>query len=367
MFMKILLLLLLLVSQILCYSQSQKAIRETVDVFSKVRNELIEFKTQSQPQTSLLSFSGIKVLDKRYDTSAIGYMRIVNPHSETYRLITKNKLQYDANAFLNQLYKKGFRANDSLLIIVVRKFWLYKKYTIEDPKLLKGNIVQRYLFNLSIDCFSFAKNVYTHLIRKDTIIIMKDGAKESEKGTLISESVGNVVNSLSLDSVARQVSGRKKFTYTELNEYYDQNLRQPILNDTFLRKGVYRTFEEFKQNRPYYTNFEVTKVKPETILYLTDDKGSVPTTSEWGYCDGKNIYIKTDKHLFKLNRLAGSFLFMGDKKMANVAKGPNKNVFNNIPGLWIAGEALDVAMSTPDKLKYELVPLQLDMASGELY
>ena len=321
----------------------------------------MNLKIQSQPQTSLLSFSGIKVLDKRYDTSAIGYIRTANPHYEAYRLITKSKLQYDADTFLNQLYKEGFRANDSLLIIVVRKFLVYKKYTLANPKLLKGTIVQHYLFNLSIDCFSLAENVYTPLVKKDTIIIMNDGTIESEKGALISESIGNLINSLSLDSVVRQVSGRKKFTFVELNEYYDQNLRQPILNDTFLRKGVYRTFEEFKQNRPYYEAFEVTKVKSETILYLTDDKGSVPTTSEWGYCDGKNIYIKTGKHLFKLSRQAGSYVFMGE--MANVVKVPNKSAFNNIPVLWLAGRVLDTAMSTPD----ELVPLQLDMASGELY
>ena len=84
-----------------------------------------------------------------------------------------------------------------------------------------------------------------------------------------------------------------------------------ILDDTTnLKVGVYRTFKEFKYNSPSIpTGFTV---RPEQRWFRRDTKESKDSSvhtiyhlllpdsyskrdSIWGFCDGKNVYVKTKR------------------------------------------------------------------------
>jgi hypothetical protein len=347
------------------YSQ-QKNTLDTSSFFNKLSKKLIVLKTPPDSYDKSFSFSGIKVIDKRLDTSAIGYMRIYKPAYENCKLSTANDLKYDLESFFNKLFKPNNTANNSL-VIVVRKFWFYKKYYIENDRLLKSNIISHYTFSLGIDCFSLADSTYTPLIKKDTVIVMDAGFKESEKGALISSSLRDVLISLSLDSVVRSITRRKKFSSDELNEYYNNSIHLSIINDTILKKGVYRSFDEFKRNAPFYTNFDVKKGR-QTIINLIDGKDTIPTRNLWGYCTGKRIFIKNDGHLFELQRQGSSLAFMGNKELINVKREgsiPLDILSRN--ALWLPATMVAIAMSVPDRFQFELVPLRLDIESGKVY
>ncbi|MDQ3291885.1 MAG: hypothetical protein M3Q05_11415 [Bacteroidota bacterium] len=79
-----------------------------------------------------------------------------------------------------------------------------------------------------------------------------------------------------------------------------------------LKPGFYRNFEEFKTNTPSipFDNYPLTNVSKgygflniagEVIYYrIKMDKSLAKTIGHvYGFCDGNNIYLNTDDHVFK--------------------------------------------------------------------
>lgn len=91
-----------------------------------------------------------------------------------------------------------------------------------------------------------------------------------------------------------------------------QTVRQPVLitEASRLKKGLYKTFEEFQTNNPSEegdllikdrsTAAQIYLLANRNELILRDASGQEHKVKKyWGFCDGKNIYIK-DNGLNKL-------------------------------------------------------------------
>jgi len=100
---------------------------------------------------------------------------------------------------------------------------------------------------------------------------------------------------------------------TQIN--YSQNL---IIDDSItLKKGIYQNFKEFKFNSPTIP-FEYEILTSDNQIYKlkidktkTDEIGPI-----WGFCDGTNIYINTQKDMrkrlvFNPNSQFNKILFLG--------------------------------------------------------
>ena len=69
-----------------------------------------------------------------------------------------------------------------------------------------------------------------------------------------------------------------------------------IINDSLnLKKGIYKTFEEFRYNSPPIPlDYEIVYIN-ENIANLKIDKEKTKFYGAvWGFCDGKNVYINRD-------------------------------------------------------------------------
>lgn len=59
--------------------------------------------------------------------------------------------------------------------------------------------------------------------------------------------------------------------------------------------GIYLTFDDFKNNRPVYTNFEIKYRNGSTYLYIMCADSSRDYDCEvkqpWGYCQNSNVFI----------------------------------------------------------------------------
>lgn len=76
-----------------------------------------------------------------------------------------------------------------------------------------------------------------------------------------------------------------------------------IFNATTRQKGIYRTYEEFKYNKPSIPFEHSTERNHETItlfeeefisykmLFVDETRPCPKKTPIWGFCDGKNIFI----------------------------------------------------------------------------
>ncbi len=231
-----------------------------------MKKEIVALKIQPNVDSRVFPFSNIKIMDKRFDTSAIGYMKIYRNVYDNYKLITGNKLRADLESLVNDFYPKKTTDSNYILLIVLRKFWFYKEYVATDGEFFKNRKRSKYLFNLGMDCFLLNDSVYTPLLKKDTIVLMDEITKQSEKGALISKTIKDVFESLSLYNSITPIN-KRRLNKEELEEYYNKNFRKPILTDQF-KKRVYMSFDEFKMNAPSHTNFEVRKTNLADDIYL---------------------------------------------------------------------------------------------------
>jgi hypothetical protein len=79
-----------------------------------------------------------------------------------------------------------------------------------------------------------------------------------------------------------------------------------------LTRGVYTSFEEFRNNAPSIGDFEVQVEDNRRVLYIREAGHSYYTHDAWGYCDGKDIYIMRDGMLYAAWREGKAFYFYRD-------------------------------------------------------
>lgn len=96
-----------------------------------------------------------------------------------------------------------------------------------------------------------------------------------------------------------------------------EEYKYPILKDSFLVKGVYRNFIEFRDNTPgIIMDFSIKEKVNYTGSAYDATKGVVKTadgkvSNVWGYCDGEKIFIKLGEEFFQVFVENGIFWFDG--------------------------------------------------------
>lgn len=349
------------------HSQSRKKYADPSEYFDKMQKDVVTFNPKPCSDCNPFPFSNIKVIDKRYDTSSFGYMLDYKMSRKDCKLVTANGLETDLETYLNTIFKNKFVSNGSSLVIVLRKFRFYGNYSDDNKPLSKSNKTD-YFLQAGIDCFLLSDSLYIPLIRKDSAMPVYGALKDAERGTSIVSSLKMLLKSLPIDSAISQIANRKKLNYQELNEYYDKKFKYPVIEDCELKKGVYMSFNEFRNNAPSYVNFDVVKSKIADDIYLIKGQDTALTRDAWGYCDSKNIYIKAGIRLFVLNKQVKGFSFMGFKKLNHKYYG-GFSVPNN-PENYDAADLITVGLALlfppRDKFIPNTVPLYLDMESGEV-
>ena len=143
----------------------------------------------------------------------------------------------------------------------------------------------------------------------------------------------------------------------------------PVLKDRALVRGVYFSFEEFKNNNPGQRDFEVEKDKLIDLIFIKQGDGKLaPARDVWGYCDGKYLYIRSMDNYFLLQREGNAFYIYGAKefKHKKVAHDPGIDTGSNT----MVGETTHfknpLQKTSKRHLALELKPYELDLDNGEL-
>jgi hypothetical protein len=102
---------------------------------------------------------------------------------------------------------------------------------------------------------------------------------------------------------------------------YNKNKRTSIdLSSVKNKKGVYKTFAEFKSNQPSIAEFEFSKGAMGDILYVKENNSEYPFRNAWGYCDGNKIFINSCDKYFQLHKRQNTLYFTGLKGIKKVIK-----------------------------------------------
>jgi hypothetical protein len=69
-----------------------------------------------------------------------------------------------------------------------------------------------------------------------------------------------------------------------------------IVNAVVYNKGVYRTFDEFKNNKPSITDYYIIEQGKIWKTYDSGPKKKIKKSKIWGYCSGDKIFVRTVKY-----------------------------------------------------------------------
>lgn len=349
---------------------SQKKIRQ-IDLDHLDTREI----TLSQPKKSsifLLPFKKVFVFDKRSDTSLIGlYNEGKRIKAITLEGGTGNYLTHYFNQLLNPLENTGKE-----LVIIIRKLWVsdyienenaFDKQLKYEKKLMPG-IIARLEFYIKED-YQFCP-----IYRYDTAMMERKGVKddipEHLKALIIDAS-----ERITQINLADKLSRTKKREWPEIDSFSNNLFLFPILNDVVLKKGVYRSFQEFINNNPFYHNFFIRKEPEGSVLIVqTENMEEVPVRKIWGFCDGDKLYIQCCNNFFELARKEHTFFTLAAKQYTytqGIIKNNNTKVLSQIYLIdpVLSGTRLSPPffyVETNTKL-LELKPLLLDMETGILY
>lgn len=334
---------------------------------------------------------GITVLDARADTANAGLMqkKTVDPvsgilngaeNNQTVQRVNKKPIfiafadgvKRQVERFTSQALAFSGDTTQPQILMVIKKLWLSDELNFKDQGYTQNKLVgpaNRDVWSSGIDIGIefYLKNgdAYYPMYRYDSII--SKALTISEYGQ---EYVGLALESslqklLQMDAKTAVILHKKSFSLAEINLHNEDGFNLPVLRDSILVKGVYMTFEDFKNNRPSHHNFELKKDRFNDVMYLKEANGTEYVARNiWGYCDGHHAYIHSADNFFLLQRSSNAFYIFGAKTL-------KRTEVSNSGGLGYTtstGTAyVPVYYYTNSKTAVQLEPFQLDWSNGKLY
>ena len=269
------------------------------------------------PNNSL--FSHFEVIDERPDTARIG----VHTNMKTFRRPYDRQLVFEQSAapavaaWLNNHFSRPGAPYTAL--IVLRALWLSDaRYIREDLVRDPDRRFEKTHIRLKAEVYAVKDNRYLPVIRYDTLQATKKmtyyaslQAPYSDWGKNLASILADLADSSSSVTTRRQ-DGNRRISLEDIRQFNTSRFEAPIGIDTMLTRGVYNSFEEFRNNAPSIRDFEVKVEDDRRILYTREAGNSYYTHDAWGYCDGKDVYIMRDGVLYSAWREGKAFYFYRD-------------------------------------------------------
>ncbi|MFT3934234.1 MAG: hypothetical protein QM726_11500 [Chitinophagaceae bacterium] len=339
----------------------------------------------------LKNMQGITVVDARADTAVVGFIqkKTIDPIlgalnnaavnqteqkiNRTPTFITLNEgLQLEVARYFKRTIGFPHKENLPGILMVIKKLWMSDELNL-DGAVTSGN--GRFAGPGAIDVWTSGVDVriefylkdqesYYPLYRYDSVVTKAVTVSEYANEFIELALWLSIQKLKQMDSKIEAIKGRHKFSWQEIAQHNKDCFNMPALTDTVLRKGVYMTFEEFKNNNPSQTSFEIRKDKLIDVIYIKQNDGSDYAPREvWGYCDGENAYIKSANNFFVLQRSANAFYIFGAK---SIKRTEHSN--SGTPGYFDNSTTAMVPYHyNTSKTQIQLEPFQLDWSNGKLY
>jgi hypothetical protein len=267
-------------------------------------------------------FSHFEVIDERPDTTRIGVHGNLpmNSHKFDRQLTFPSPAAQELTRYLNRYFAHP-DAPDTVLV-VLRQLWLSDTdpyFPVVDPYQLaaQGQQTGKTHIRLKAEVYARRNNRYFPLVRIDTLQATTNvtysavrctyNGWEKELVALFEEMTENAAL-----AVAQKESTAKWINWDDIHRFNQTRFTIPIFNSPTLSRGVYASFEEFRDNTPSIHDFEIKKDNGGFAIYLKGGDGtSYYTHNAWGCCDGKQIFLMRDGLLRPLRKAGNSFCFYG--------------------------------------------------------
>ncbi|MBC7849655.1 MAG: hypothetical protein H7Y31_07960 [Chitinophagaceae bacterium] len=352
-------------------AQADSAVIPEVPLDLPTDNLSLEFSKRLD--TTSRRFSNITVIDSRADTSRVGIYPF-GLKSRPLQLVTEENLSLLLQRHLTESFVVDSGKHD--LLIFIRKFWLTKfkrdaRFVNEEEITLNDGLAKSEI-QFKIDCYISDEDKWVPWMRIDTICY--SSAKIKNAGD-------NKINSI-LDEVFEKIATtslvipnqRARLTYYQLTTNYGKDFSAPGFSRNPIRKGVFKTFEDFKNNKPAYADFKLREGKSGNYLEIKDAEGKAFYSNNiWGFCDGKIVYVSLVGNLFPVFRTGNGFYvyapLMKEKRNPRLLNFAESPAFLYLPlDIYTASAFMaEVVIKTALKTMKGATIFSLDPQTGELY
>jgi len=260
-----------------------------------------------------LPFKQIIVLDKRFDTTKTGYT-----HDNISNKYSKIVLQKSWSEILNEYFRYNLDTNSHhTLFIVIQTFWMQIGTLAEVQKAKKVNEVYKQekdrggSCTAELDVFVQSDSSFQALFKIDTTFLSLSNYNRNKLDNfffLPFDSIAIKINSL---SVPQNILNKRKIKLDEINNVYNNRFQIPVLKQVTPEKGVFLSFQDFKENRPRFTQFGIKKGDWSDEVYMINNGKEEVIEKYWGFFDSSGLYIRLGANAFRAIRQQNTFELVG--------------------------------------------------------
>lgn len=262
-------------------------------------------------------FSRFQVIDQRADTARIGIHTYIPTlgHSHNRQLVFRHPAAAEIAGYLNQRFARPGAPWSAL--IVLRNLWLSDANYLREDRAKDPDIaIERTHIRLKAEIYAVNGNSYIPVFRFDTLQSYKRNNPYNNLNSYyylwandLSGILSDMADSAAALTPARTAQGRR-LKWEDILQFNRSRFEPAITAAPTPVRGVYASFQEFRDNAPSIRNFEVRQEGGDHLLYIMDGDGaSHYSHNAWGYCDGKELFIMRDGKLYPLTKEGKAFYF----------------------------------------------------------
>ena len=330
------------------------------------------------PENLKLPFQSIRIMDSRSDTSKLGFRyrrKLAKVHVVFEKIMLARGIQKGIEDFYNERYKHNFISNGKVLLVSIKKLWINNvPFTQDKSQRDDLDRISRQDIYAKFEYYLDSANTFIPLKRTDTIFHLTPDKKvedydpkDENKLPFFCFALERMIENVNYGYYIKDIEKKKKMSVEDIHEYNAASKNIPILNEP-IKKGVFLTFYEFKNNQPSVASFSKRKLQKKKIYEIVDERDNV-IFDYFAYYDGEKLAI--GKHLASLfDRKPLDNLF--EKKISQDNYGMYRvhNSFQFFENYFeYGGRETVITGANPDipTISYIKIPRQLDMETGKIY
>jgi len=270
-----------------------------------INRESIDQYEGSQLKDSI-PFSGIRIIDSRYDTTGLGF------YLDGLLALKDTPMISGLQHIIEKYYRPLCLTGRDTLIIQLEKLSIQDAIIRDTGFILTEGSVKALLYQ-------GRNNAYQYIGTVDSLYQEKYNTRTTNKSNRNGKHNNGefwdyyllrlyeaMIKKASAPQDSLKTDSGRNYSLEEIKKTGLAKREKPILKADSLHPGFYRDFAEFVNNNPTfeYVNREALKNLLEVMHYRVGKNISneEPDTTYWGFCVGKRIYVRYQYSFYQLLR-----------------------------------------------------------------
>jgi hypothetical protein len=272
------------------------------------RTEFISLLPKQIKVTSS-NFSKVEVIDSRLDTSGIVGMIQRGAFNRKVTLRLEHPMQDEVGRAAATLIDSAGNKEDGALLINIRKFNISENTGALSES---GSFRFRAVFYIKHD------TMYKRMYGIDETVTIPGGLDVTKRLLEnVPELLGSYIKAAVTYKQEQSATARQYSLYDILHIDELERKDIPVFQVDVPKKGLYATYNDFKNNRPSSEKVIVEHKKgfSRPLIYEMNENGKkgkeILRKDYYVVCDGEKFYISRPHNLYELTKANGNFYFTG--------------------------------------------------------